>query len=271
MNGRPGSVVQTLLAGLTAAGGAAWLRALHHRGRLPGGSQRWERRNHAGRPVSLTEGVALAAGTAVPLLVLDPPAAVVVCGSAAAGALDDLGGRTDVKGLRGHLRALGRGELTSGMVKVLVLVGSGLVAVAWHDHRGRRGPSAHTLAGAALVAGAANLANLFDLRPGRALKVTLAHGIPLAAGGSAAAAAVVGAGLVVLPDDLAGRTMLGDTGANPLGAAVGMAAAQTLGPRGRWLALAAVTGLTLASEKVSFTRVIESTPVLRELDRWGRP
>lgn len=264
-------LVPAALSAVSAARGALLVQSLHRRGRLPGGGDRWERRNHAGRPVTLTEGLALAAGLTVPLVVLDPPAAVAVTGAALAGGLDDLGGRTDVKGLRGHLRALGRGELTSGMVKVLALVGSGAVAVAWHDHRSGRGPSAHTLAGAGLVAGAANLANLLDLRPGRALKVSLAHAIPLGAAGRLPAAAVVGAGLVVLPDDLAGRSMLGDTGANPLGAATGMAVAQTLGSRGRWLALGAVTGLTLASEVVSFTRVIESTPVLRELDRWGRP
>lgn len=260
---------------VATAGGAALaalgVRAVHHRDALPWGSARWERTNHAGEPVTLTEGVALAVGTAAPLLLVDRAAALAALESALAGALDDLGGRTDVKGLCGHLQALRRGELTTGVVKIAALAEAGLVSVAWSDRRDGRGWGADTLAGAALVAGTANLANLFDLRPGRALKVALACGIPLALRDRPAAAAVTGAGLVVLPDDLRGRSMLGDTGANPLGAAVGLAAAQALPPAGRWAALAVVAGLVLASEKVSFTRVIESTPVLRELDRWGRP
>lgn len=268
---RPGGTLSTLAVAGAAAVTTLGVRRLHERGLLPGGSDRWGRTNHAGRPVTLTEGVALAAGTAAPLLVLDRAAAWAVLESAVAGAVDDLGGRADVKGLRGHLRALREGEVTSGVIKIAALVEAGIVSVAWSDRRDGRGWGAHTLAGAALVAGSADLANLLDLRPGRALKVALACGIPLALGGRPAAAAVTGAGLVVLPDDLRGSSMLGDTGANPLGAAVGLAAAQALPPAGRWAALGVVAALVLVSERVSFTRVIESTPVLRQLDRWGRP
>ena len=75
----------------------------------------------------------------------------------------------------------------------------------------------------------------------------------------------------MLRPDLDGTAMLGDTGANAAGALVGTALLGSTGRRGRVAALVVLAGLTLASEKVSFTRVIESTPGLRELDAWGRP
>ena len=63
--------------------------------------------------------------------------------------------------------------------------------------------------------------------------------------------------------------MLGDCGANALGATLGAAAAGLPRPA-RIALLAAITGLTAASEKVSFTKVIERTPALRWLDMLGR-
>ena len=41
--------------------------------------------------------------------------------------------------------------------------------------------------------------------------------------------------------------------------------------RSRIAATTAVVALMVASEKVSFSRVIDGQPVLRAIDRWGRP
>ena len=65
--------------------------------------------------------------------------------------------------------------------------------------------------------------------------------------------------------------MLGDCGANALGALLGTALAARTGLTGRLAALTVIAGLTAASERISFTQVIARTPVLRELDEWGRP
>ena len=66
------------------------------------------------------------------------------------------------------------------------------------------------------------------------------------------------------------RTMLGDTGANALGALVGTALAAHPCHLLRVVAAGTATALVLASERVSFTQVIESTPLLDALDRCGR-
>ena len=64
--------------------------------------------------------------------------------------------------------------------------------------------------------------------------------------------------------------MLGDTGANALGAAVGLGAVLTLGRPARLGVLIALVALNVASERVSFSRVIDATPPLRWFDRLGR-
>lgn len=242
---------------------------------LPGGRDRWSRTNHRGDEVTLLEGVAFVTGTTLTLALTDPAAAAVSLGAGVTGALDDLHPDAARKGLRGHLGALSRGEVSGGALKIVGLLGCGLLG-ALPGSRSR--PLADTAVRAALVAGSANLANLLDLRPGRALKFALLTGIPLAVAGPPGpagppAAAAVAAAAVLLPADLRGVSMLGDTGANPVGALLGLSIGRTGtgGRLGQLAALGVVTVLTLASERVSFTRVIESTPVLRRLDAWGRP
>ena len=262
-----------ITAGLAAAAARAVYAGLARR--PPGGAATWTRVNHRGEPVSLLAGPALAAAAvaaaaAAPGLPGRARAALVTAGAGAAalGGYDDLAGRGDRRGFRGHLGALARGEVTSGTVKLAGIGATGLAAAALAG-----GAPADVIINAGLAAGGANLVNLFDLRPGRAIKVALAGSALLATAGAGGAgpaiAAPAGAAAALLPDDLAERVMIGDAGANCLGAMLGVAAAGLSRPA-RVALLAGIAGLTAASEVVSFTAVIERTPALHWLDMLGR-
>ena len=258
----------------------------------------WLRLNHRGRTVSLAAGPAAAAAVAVPLACValrtggrsagaadagpavparvPAAAASLALVTAAVGRYDDtVGARPEqrrLKGLRGHAGALRAGRVTAGAVKVLGIGSAATAASAAAGVRGRR-----LVAASLLVAGGANLVNLFDLRPGRALKAVVLPGVVLAVAPPAGAPAVAllagavsGAGAALLPGDLGERVMLGDAGANALGAVLGLAVALAPEPRLRAAALTGVLGLTAASEVVSFSRVIEATPPLAWADRLGR-
>jgi UDP-N-acetylmuramyl pentapeptide phosphotransferase/UDP-N-acetylglucosamine-1-phosphate transferase len=210
-------------------------------------------------------------------------------GSGAVGFYDDVvGSRPEekaYKGFKGHLGALKEGKVTAGLVKIAGVGLSALAASAMlpspnRATESRKGTESRNRAtesryrgikraaevalGAGVIAGTANLLNLLDLRPGRALKVgLLASGALGQAGPSGAAGAL-------LPQDLGEEIMLGDTGANAFGAVLGVSLAARTGIVARAAVLTGLTALTLASEKVSFTKVIEKTPGLREIDAWGR-
>ncbi|WP_436528119.1 hypothetical protein [Actinoplanes sp. HUAS TT8] len=241
------------------------------------------RSNFQGRTVTLAGGPALAAGATIGAAGGAPSkrlaAAVVTAGavSGAVGLYDDIvGSRPDqkaAKGFAGHLGALREGRVTSGLVKIGGVGAAGLVASALIGSRRSSafGRGVDVLIGAGVIAGAANLLNLLDLRPGRALKAGLVLGAPLAVGRNAAmTAGTLGASAALLPADLGEEIMLGDSGANALGALLGVAYTARTGTFGRLAALAAVASLTAASEKVSFTKVIQDTPWLRRLDELGR-
>jgi len=159
--------------------------------RRAGDGSRWERINHRGRTLTLLEGPALATGAAA-AVALTPAlpararaaAAIAILGAGAIGAYDDLGGlRTQqAKGFAGHLAALREGRVTSGAVKAVGIGTTSLVAAALVS----RGPR-DALLGGAVVAGFANLVNLFDLRPGRAIKVGLLHAPLIAVPGAGGA------------------------------------------------------------------------------------
>ncbi|MBO1750188.1 hypothetical protein J4G33_00050 [Actinotalea sp. BY-33] len=271
-----------LRSGATAAA-ATWATRQAAAAVLGGADPRWTRTNHRGEPVSLLAGPAATVGLAAGLLVggggrAAAAGTVAALGAGAFGVVDDVTEDTARrrKGLRGHLGALAHGEVTTGGLKVLGIGATSLVAAALAPRepagRSRLATGVEVLGSGVLIAACANLVNLLDLRPGRALKATaLAAGPALASGaGAPAAAACLGVVVAGWRDDLAERDMLGDGGANALGAALGTAVVLGAPRPVRCWVLAGVLALTVASERVSFTQVIARTPVLRELDAWGR-
>lgn len=292
-------------------------------------ASQWERTNFHGATVSLRGGVAMAgasvASAAVASALSDQPraalgGAVAALGGGVAGYIDDVdqgahdGGKV-AKGLKGHLGALAHGQVTTGVIKIAGIGASALAASALVGSKATSvgGKAADLALNTVLIAGTANLANLLDLRPGRALKATVLVATPLsyfscaaakapawetsgAASASAASGAVASetpaapasasgasaqrllasglnaAAITALVEDLQETTMLGDTGANAAGALLGTSLAANDSWKLRLGATLGVVGLILASEKVSFSKVIAANPALNWLDQlWRRP
>lgn len=249
-----------------------------------------QRTNHRGAQVPVAAGVVLLATVLVVEAMLSiievgwedrelpggPSRTLVLIlalGFGLLGAFDDLAAHGDDRGFRGHLRAMARGSLSTGGLKLVV---GGLLAIIVVARTGV--DSLVDLAvGAALVALAANLGNLFDRAPGRTTKVALLCWLVLLVLTPAAErdllvgiAMVLGAGAGLLLPDLREEMMLGDAGANVLGAVLGLGVVLTVGRVAEVVAVVALLGLNLVSEKVSFSRVIATTPPLRALDLLGR-
>ncbi len=204
---------------------------------------------------------------------------LAVTGYSLLGLLDDVTGVGQSGGFRGHLATLRRGRVSSGMVKLLGGAALGVVTVAVMGGatsflQQDAGSALGLLRDGAIVALAANLGNLLDRAPGRATKACSLTFLVLALVARQSLllmpAVAIGAGLGLVVPDLRERGMLGDAGANPLGAVCGIAALWAVpDPSARWLLLVGVLGLNLLSEVVSFTKVIDAVAPLRWFDRLG--
>jgi UDP-GlcNAc:undecaprenyl-phosphate GlcNAc-1-phosphate transferase len=259
------------------------LRALAHAGHV--------KANYRGRELPFPFGLLTLAASLlalIPLMLLAVlasaevfhaeiwPSAVYVLGVLALGLIDDtLGehraGEPVRRGWRGHGSAVMRGELSTGALKAAGSLGLALLAMSWLGLSDGR----WLLAVAVLVL-ATNAFNLLDMRPGRSTKAFVLLGLGLGIGsgsprqlwtlGLFAAPALV-AGLY----DLRERAMLGDTGANLLGALAGLWLVLALSGTGQVVALILLAAITVYGELRSISGFVERTPGLRQLDSFGRP
>lgn len=245
------------------------------------------RENYRGRRVAFPAGAVLVACSLIalaPLAILDDRAdldlldpdlrrwAVYVLGVSLLGLIDDaLGADASApRGWRGHARAIASGRFSTGAVKAI-----GSLALAAYATSGLGDRDFAYVADLALLLLTTNLFNLLDLRPGRVEKVFVALLAALCVGAWTAEplellGIFVGPVLVVAAYTLRERAMLGDTGANLVGALAGVSLLVTLGETGRYVALGIVAALNIYGEFRSISRTIEGVPLLRSLDSLGR-
>jgi len=236
--------------------------------------------NYRGLPVPPALGPALllgflAAAAGIAWSGGSPPGltafAMLLSGAAFFGLWDDLVA-DQVSGFKGHFKELFKGRLSAGLLKVitatlLALFFTGSLAL----------PLPRRMAALFLILLSTNGINLLDRRPGRALKLffLLALLIIFLAGSAAEAARLLlpllTAALAAAPFDLNGRAMLGDSGANLLGAALGAAAVLYLSFPAQMALLLFWGGVNILSEYISISTLIEKSGWLRYLDWLGRP
>jgi UDP-GlcNAc:undecaprenyl-phosphate GlcNAc-1-phosphate transferase len=207
----------------------------------------------------------------------------VMAATWALGAIDDIWGSREVSGFAGHFsKLIFERKLTTGALKA---IGGGIVSLvaAYLICRASPVPSIpyslfpipfplRVLIAAATIALATNLLNLFDLRPGRAVAVLFAGlGVTyIVARGRLVewplVAATASISLLFGIADSRGRAMMGDSGSNSLGAALGLTIVLSA-PSWMLPAIVVMAAVHIYSEKRSISGLIEGNRVLRAVDR----
>ena len=188
------------------------------------------------------------------------------------GLADDLYGDRSVGGLRGHFsKLITQGKVTTGVVKA---VGGALAALAAGVSLHLQSPQLAILS-AVLIALTANAVNLTDTRPGRSLSFSIVLGAIGLLTGCAhfqfpAYAAFIfpllfAACLYLF--DRAGLLMIGDCGANAIGAVIGLLWAALTPIFAQLVFVAALIWFHWWTESHSLSRAIESSAWLKRIDR----
>lgn len=175
------------------------------------------------------------------------------------------------RGWRGHAAAVRQGQFSTGALKAVGIGGLALATAAQPE-----GEELRWILTALVLVLATNLFNLFDLRPGRAIKgyALIVLGCSLLAWDADlfwGLGAWTAAFLVCAVFDLREHGMLGDTGSNAVGAVAGLWLVGSIdSDLGLALAAAVLLAVTAYGEFRSISAFVERTPGFRHLDSLGR-
>ena len=186
----------------------------------------------------------------------------------AVGFIDDVCGDGSYRGFRGHFKALLQGEITSGFLKVIISFIAVLLVVLPEN----QDFLSHGI-DIVLILSVINLFNLFDLRPGRALKVFILLSLIFVFSYQIVQLYFVPLFIIILmylPFEMGEKVMLGDTGSNFLGAVFGLSITYVTGIYLKFLVVVVCVFLNLLAEKYSFSKFIVRNKFLSRLDKLGR-
>lgn len=242
-------------------------------------------KNYRGQEIPTGAGVILILGSIIvfPLFFYTLPGAVLQRSAVfllalsvftLLGLIDDIWGNGHCRGFKGHLQSILAGRPTTGAIKA---AGGGLAAlyIAFLNASQTGGIAFLSFLDALVLSLSVNTLNLMDLRPGRAGKTYLALAAVLLLIFSPRAetiflALTAGCLVAYLPADLQGRAMMGDAGANALGAVLGLSAVWLLGPEAKTVYLFFLAAVNLMAERCSLTSLIASNKMLNYIDMLGR-
>lgn len=241
------------------------------------GEKKILRRNYSGKTLVTSMGLAMLFTCLIGILPFVPAESkgdsaifiAVVALTGFLGFMDDMLADTEIKGIKAHLSAASAGRRSTGWLKILIGLGTGLIVSSYFHLYWLVWPL-YTFLFALLM----NFINILDLRPGRAVKGFLINFLIITA--------LVGFGsawifipvmifvIIYIGGELKEIYMLGDTGANLLGGIIGFYAVKELNVFQTIVFIAFYTLIHIFAEFCSISKYIESNRLLNYIDCIGR-
>ncbi|MFW5786725.1 MAG: hypothetical protein ACOCV3_00500 [Halanaerobiales bacterium] len=185
--------------------------------------------------------------------------------TASVGVIDDICGGRNEKGFKGHIKKLWKGKLSTGVMKAIAVTTSAIIVLLYLNN--------FKLTNVTIIIFSANLFNLLDLRPGRALKVFILMSVFLLVFYPQFILyflPIYIISIVYLPLEFKKIMMLGDSGSNSLGIILGWSIINISHTLIKINVLLLFFILNILAEKISFTKIIEKNRYLNWVDQIGR-